>query len=355
MSTTTIEKYHPLVKDLLTKRGLKEEFFDEFLNPDYELGTHDPFLMKGMEVAVQRVLEAIDKDEKIVVYSDFDADGIPGAVLMHDFFKKIGYKNFENYIPHRNDEGYGFHKEAIEGFAKSGTKLIVTVDVGITSVAEVEYVNSLGLEVIITDHHEPNGHLPEALVILNPKQKDCTYPEKMLCGTGVAFKLIQGILAKRDFGIKKGMEKWWLDLVGLATLSDMVPLLGENRVFARYGLLVLQKTSRPGLLQLFRKLKISQKHLNEDDIGFMVTPRINAASRMGHPDDAFNLLSATDETTAGAYVDHLNAINDKRKGVVSAIIVDIKKRLRKKGEIGSVLVLGHPSCNLQFWASPPIA
>ncbi|MCI5108297.1 MAG: single-stranded-DNA-specific exonuclease RecJ [Candidatus Pacebacteria bacterium] len=332
-----------LVKEILSSRGIfDEKSIEKFLSPSYEDGVHDPFLMKDMKKAVDRFLQAIDNNEKIVVYSDFDADGIPGGALFHDFLKKIGYENFSNYIPHRNDEGYGFHLEAIDKFKEDGVDLIITIDVGIVAYDEVKRAKELGMDVIVTDHHEPNGGVLEAIAVLDPKQEDCKYPFKELCGTGVAYKFIQGILVKRDFGIKSGMEKWWLDLVGLATLSDMVPLVDENRIFAHFGLVVLRKTGRPGILQACRTLNISQRHLNEDDIGFLITPRINAASRMGHPDDAFRLLTALDEVEAGVCFSHLNSINDERKGLVGSIVKEVKKKIKKREELGSVIVSGDP-------------
>lgn len=325
-----------LFQKLLTSRNMTLEE----LEADYG-GLHDPYLLKDMDKAVERILSAIKTGEKIVVYSDFDADGIPGGALLSDFFRNIGYKNFTNYIPHRNDEGYGFHEKLIEKFKADGTALIITVDVGIVDLETVATANRLGVDVVVTDHHEPGEKLPEALAVINPKRKDCGYPFKGLSGTGVAWKLIQAILSRERFDIKTGMEKWWLDLVGLATISDMVPLRGENRILAKYGLTVLRKTRRPGLLQLYKKLRLPTRYLSEDDISFMITPRINAASRMGHPQDAFALLTAADEVSAGTYADHLNKINDERKGVVAAIVKDIKKHLEFK-EPEPVIVLGNP-------------
>lgn len=342
----SLREYPELVQHLLFHRGIKTpEDVDMFLNSDYKKHTHNPFLMKDMEKAVKRVLDAIDANEKIIIYSDYDADGIPGGVLLHDFFKKIGFTNFENYIPHRHDEGYGVHLEAVENFAKSGAKLLITVDCGIADVAEVARAEELGINVIVTDHHEPPKVSPPAYAILDPKRDGETYPYKFLCGSGVVWKLIQGILEKRSELLKPGAEKWLLDLVGLATLSDMVPLTGENRVLARYGLLVLRKTPRPGIVKLLRKLNISQRHLTEDDIGFMISPRINAASRMGHPQDAFELLATEDEARAGALASHLDAINSERKGVVASLVKEMKKTLAHRvqnGGVKNVIVLGNP-------------
>src|SRR3989344_2828197 len=288
-----MQKYGELLRTLLEKRSITDSAQAEiFLNPDYERDLHDPFLMKDMERACVRIFEAIDNGEKIMIYADYDCDGIPGAVILNDLFKKIS-ENFsaqggpafgwEVYIPQRNSEGYGLNLEAIKPFKEKEVKLIITVDLGITAVEEVAQAEADGMDVIITDHHLPHAILPNAYAILNPKVDD--YPEKMLCGAAVAFKLAQGFIKKYGeyFKIKEGAEKWMLDMAGLATLSDMVPLTGENRALAYFGMKVLRKSPRPGLQKLLAHMNIEQKYLSEDDLGFMVTPRLNAASRMDDP------------------------------------------------------------------------
>ncbi len=346
-----MNEYPELLRDLLRARGISgREQAEQFLNPDYDRDNHHPYRMKDMERAVERVLKAISEKQKIIIYSDYDADGIPGAVVLHDFFKKVGYDNFENYIPHRIDEGFGLHPEAIEGFAEAGAKLVITIDCGITDVVAVRRAVELGIDVIITDHHEAGTEIPPAYAILNPKQADCQYPEKILCGSGVIFKFVQGLvytMRQRDMikDVRHGWEKWLLDMVGLATLSDMVPLVGENRVFAYYGLKVLRISPRVGLLKLLRTVKTNQRHISEDDIGFMISPRINAASRMGVPMDAFKLLSTRDEVEAGMLSEHLNNINDERKGIVASMVKEIKKILTHRVENGTmkkVVVIGNP-------------
>ncbi len=338
----SLKGFSPFLEDLLRARGIETtDAAEAFLNPDYDKHLHDPYTLADMEKVVQRILKAIDQNEKVLMYSDYDADGIPGGVMLADFFRKIGFTNFSNYIPHRHDEGYGLHAEAIEGFAEEGVKLLITIDCGIRDFESVLKAKGLGIDVIVSDHHELGEKLPEAFAVLNPKRPDCMYPEKMLCGSGVIFKLIQAILIKKDFGLKKGAEKWFLDMVGLATLSDMVPLTGENRVFAHYGLKVLRKSPRPGLQQLLKLLNMYQQGLTEDDVGFMITPRINAASRMGKPMDAFKLLSTLDPVEAGMAAEHLNKINDERKGVVAGIVKEIKKRMLSLGDtLKSVMVMG---------------
>jgi len=343
-----LKAYHPLLQELLFTRGItKQSDAEIFIAPDFSRDIHDPYLLKDMNKAVERILRAFEVRERIGVFSDYDADGIPGAVVISDFFKKIGYENYEIYIPHRNDEGYGMSHDATDLFKKNGVTLVITIDCGIADVGEVEYANSLQLDVIVTDHHVPHEVLPNAYSIINPKQPGCMYPEKMLCGSGVIWKVVCALLEHEDFkkkySVVPGWEKWLLDMVGLATLSDMVPLRGENRTLASYGLYVMRKSPRPGLQKLCAILKMNQAHLSEEDIGFMITPRINAASRMGVPRDAFVMLSETDSVAAGAMAEHLNKINDERKGVVASMVKEIKKIISERREsMRNVIVLGNP-------------
>lgn len=332
----------PEIFDLLLKeRGISAEYQSDFLNPDYN-NLHDPLLLPDMEKARDKVIKAIENNEHIVVFSDYDADGIPGAVVFSDFFKRIKYENVSFYIPHRHDEGYGLNLEAIEECATRGARLIVTIDCGITDFEEVALANAKGINVIITDHHEPKVDLPKAYAIVNPKLAGSLYPFKELCGSGVIFKLVQALFAKNTFGVKPGMEKWSLDMVGIATLSDMVPLVDENRILARFGLDVLRKSPRPGLAALFKNLNLNQKYLTEDDVAFMITPRINAASRMGVPQDAFNLLSTTDPVEAEMLAKHLEKINQERKGVVGSLVKAAKSELSKRENLSEVIVIGNP-------------
>ena len=337
-----MEKYPELIQILLKKRGITEDKeIEKFLNPNYDTDLHDPFLMRDMEKACVRLFEALDSNEKIVIYADYDADGIPGAVILDDLFKKIGYKNYEVYIPMRNSEGYGLNMQAIKDFADKKVKLLITVDLGITAVQEVAQAEVEGIVVIITDHHIPLETLPKAFAILNPKTDE--YPEKMLCGSGVAFKFVQAFVQKYGefYKIHDGWEKWLLDMVGIATLSDQVPLIGENRVLAVYGLKVLKKTKRPGLQKLLAKMYIDQRHITEDDITFMITPRLNAASRMDDPLRAFELLATQDEKEAGELAKYLTKINDERKLIVANIMREVNKNFEKR-ELSEIIVIGNP-------------
>ncbi len=337
------------LEKILEKRGITDDKdIEAFLNPDYEKDLHDPFLMHDMERACVRLYEAIDNGEKIVVYADYDCDGIPGAVILADLFRLVNYANYEVYIPQRNSEGYGLNLSAIKQFAEREVKLLITIDLGITAVAEVAQAEVDGIDVIITDHHLPQEILPRAYAILNPKVDNPTkggtsYPEKMLCGAGVVFKFAQAFIKKYGelYKINAGAEKWMLDMAGLATLSDMVPLLGENRAIAYYGLKVLRKSPRVGLVGLLKKMNIDQRHLTEDDVGFMLTPRLNAASRMDDPMRAYELLSTDDEGQAKDLANHLSGINDERKSLVAGIMREVHKKLNIR-ETREVIVIGSP-------------
>lgn len=345
-----------IVAHLLFHRGIVEaQAAKEFLLPDYDNHVHDPFLLKDAEKAADRIIFAIQNNERIVVYSDYDADGIPAAVMFNDFFVRIGFTNYSIYIPHRHNEGFGVNIEAVEQLALEGVKLMITLDCGISDVEPIKCANKLSIDVIVTDHHEAPLVLPPAFAIIDHKQIGCMYPDKNLCGSGVGFKLIQAIIKKIESSNesstekplipwKHGHEKWLLDMVGIATLSDMVPLIGENRIFARYGLSVLRKSPRKGLIRLLAKLKMAQPYLTEDDIAFMITPRINAASRMGVPMDAFKLLVADNDEDAKMYADHLDEINNERKGIVAALVKEIKKIIRERygDSIPGVIFMGNP-------------
>lgn len=339
----------PLTKKLLEARGVNESEALAFLDPKYETG--DPYLLTDMDQAVARILEAVEKKEKILIFADYDADGIPGAVVLSDFFTAIGYTNYEVYIPHRYEEGFGLNLTAVESFATNGVSLIITIDCGSADRDKVALANKLGMDVIVTDHHRPSDPPPEAFVIINPNKEGDTYPFKGLSGAGVAFKLVEALLweirnSKLEIEaaspIPEGWEKWLLDMVGLATLSDMVPLLGENRVLAKYGLTVFRKSRRPGLRALLKELRLDQARLSEEDITFMITPRLNAASRMGDPSEAFRLLSTKDPAEASILAKNLNHLNDMRKGAVASMIREAHKRIEARSSLREVIVIGDP-------------
>ena len=336
-----------LVQTLLKKRNIIEKEDQEvFVNPDFTRDMNDHWQLHDIEKAVMRIIDALNQKQKIVIYADYDADGIPGAVVFSDFFNKINYENFEIYIPHRHNEGYGLHHEAIEKFIKDKTGLLITIDLGITAVDEVVYAKEHGLDIIITDHHEAGESIPDAYAVVNPKLGN--YPDPMLCGAAVAWKLVSALIERMhddeelaEIAPAIGWEKWLLDMVGIATLSDMVPLRNENRTLAWYGLHVLRKTRRLGLLALLKKMYMRKEYLLEDDITFMITPRINAASRMAHPMDAFTLLATQDQIEGHMMTQHLVALNDERKKLVAQTMREANKKLRSR-DLPEIIVIGNP-------------
>ncbi|PIR45130.1 MAG: single-stranded-DNA-specific exonuclease RecJ [Candidatus Vogelbacteria bacterium CG10_big_fil_rev_8_21_14_0_10_51_16] len=353
--------YPELQRHLLWHRGVTtHDAADRFLHPSYERDLHDPFLILNMEKAVKRILKAIKKREKIVIYGDYDCDGIPGSVALFGFFRKINYEHCNVYIPHRYKEGYGLNSLAIKQFSDDGVDLVITVDNGITDAEQVLLANELGLDIVITDHHllprKSNGageieeFVPEAHAVINSKQKEDSYPFDLLCGAGVAFKLVQALIKKGSFDINKGWEKWLLDVVGISTIADMVPLHGENRVLAYYGLKVLQKTERPGLSHLLRRMNVKREHLNEDDVGFSIAPVINAASRLGTPMDGFHMLAAEDLGEGTAIAEMLYKLNKERKLAVVSMLADAEEMVafscvifeRDDTNSSPVIVVGRP-------------
>ncbi len=363
-------QHSALLQDLLYGRGITSaEDAERFLNPRFDAvqsdngdeqadggsDSHDPMLLPDMEKAVERILLAAKTGEKICVWSDYDCDGIPGGVLLSEFLRDVGL-SVVHYIPHRHKEGYGLNKVGLKELRERGVTLVITVDLGTTNVDEVAYANELGIDVIITDHHLVAEQLPPAFAVINPKRPDSQYPFDGLCGAGVAWKLVQGVLQKIRMegnpfdlpavmtGYAQGREKWLLDLVGIATLSDMVPLVGENRMLARYGLLVMKKNRRPGLAALLSLLRIKPAMLTEDDIGFMIAPRINAASRMDSPQLAASLLAAKNSDDAREFAQALSAVNDERKTVVALTVKEVNKRLATSDLADApIIVMGNPN------------
>ncbi|HTH93544.1 MAG TPA: single-stranded-DNA-specific exonuclease RecJ [Candidatus Paceibacterota bacterium] len=334
----TIPTPGDLKEMLLERLGLEKEAQQAFLEPEYKLG--DPFLFRDMDKAVSRIKKALDNKEHIGIYSDYDCDGIPGAVVLLDFFKVLGALEYVHvYIPDRHDEGYGVNTQGITELQKLGVTLMITVDVGITALAEVADAQSRGIDVIVTDHHAPLEILPASLVI-HPQVGE--YPEKNLCGAATAFMLVRAFLKRHaaDFSVPEGWEKWLLDLVGFATLSDMVALTGENRVLAYYGMMVMKKTRRVGLQALFAANSVDVNNLTESDLTFTVAPRLNAASRMASPLLAFELLSTTDRMRAIELVRELTKINDERKLLVARIVKEAHGRLEARNELPDIVVIG---------------
>src|SRR3989344_5746903 len=370
-------RHENLLDDLLLARGVAPEEKEIFLNPDFERDSHDPLLLPDMGCAVERILSAKKNNEKTAVWSDYDCDGIPGGAMLAEFLRTLGMQ-VVHYIPHRHEEGYGLNVSGIDKLKKQNVSLIITVDLGTADHGCISHAKSENIDTIVTDHHlvpmakqaetsiaQRDGAsianfqqeirrarqvmvLPKALAVIKPKRADSKYPFPDLCGAGVAWKLIQAILQKirasgQPFDYAQGKEKWLLDLVGLATLSDMVPLVGENRMLARYGLLVMRRARRPGLAALLQILRIRPSTLTEDDIGFMIAPRINAASRMDSPEAASKLLATEDHAEARELGDELEALNNRRKGLVAATVKEANHRLAQTSVESPVIVMGSPS------------
>ncbi len=329
---------------LLERLHLSKEQEKAFLFAEYRLG--DVFLFEDMSKSVERIHKAIEGGEHIGIYADYDCDGIPGAVVLLDLFKALKIEDRVHvYIPDRHDEGYGLSARGIGVLEEKNVSLIITVDLGITALAEVADAQSRGVDIIVTDHHAPLHTYPAGYAVVHPKKG--TYPNQDPCGAGVAFYLVYGFLERyRDtYGIKDGWEKWLLDLVGFATLSDMVPLVGENRMLVSYGMMVMRKTRRVGLRMLFSEQKMDPERLTETDLTFTVAPRLNAASRMATPMLAFELLSTEAHSTALTIVKELEKINSERKTLVARFVKEAHKKLdgRSSGQentLPEIVVLG---------------
>lgn len=329
---------HPAVVTVLAHRGFEtREEVDRFLQPDYVHHMHDPFLFRDMRKAVERLLAARASGEKVVVHGDYDADGVCGSVVLVSTFKELGL-NVDVYLPHRETEGYGLNMNTVRKLAEAGVKVIVTVDCGISNAPEVALARSLEIDVIVTDHHAEPPVLPtDALAIINPSLKDETYPFRKLAGVGVAFKLCQALFRELERlepppegKNYEGFEKWLLDMVATSTVTDMVPLIDENRVLVKYGLVVMQKTRRPGLKALFGQIGRPVLGSDARTLGFAVGPRINAAGRMDHANAAYDLLMSQNDAEATQLAMAIEATNTDRQKLTERIV---KEALASVGEL----------------------
>jgi single-stranded-DNA-specific exonuclease len=318
--------FNKIIKSLISLRGVEsEKDAIKFFDPDYDRDIFDPFLFCQMEKVVERIKKTKEQKEKVAIFGDYDADGITSSVILKQTFDDLGLESFV-YIPDKKKEGYGLNLLAIEKFKEQGVSLIITVDCGITGVSEVEKAKSFGIDVIITDHHHIPENIPEAFAIINPHQKDCGYPFADLAGVGVAFKVACAVYS-RLMPEKKEQTKWMLDLVAIGTVADCVPLISENRIFVRYGLLVLAKTRRVGLLELFSVGRILIDENNIPDtkkISFYVAPRINAAGRIDHANLAYDLISENNQVKARNFALELEDSNSQRQKITEQVVKDVK-------------------------------
>ncbi|HCU71077.1 MAG TPA: single-stranded-DNA-specific exonuclease RecJ [Candidatus Moranbacteria bacterium] len=321
------ERFHPIVLQILANRGvLEKNKLEKFFVFDYEKDVLDPFLFCDMEKAVARILQAREKKEKIAIFGDYDADGVTATALIYEALSKIGCEDIVYYIPDRQSEGYGMNEKAVEYLSKEGATLIITVDCGITNIKEVELAISFGMDVIVTDHHHAPNLLPRAIAIINPHVENCGYPEKTLAGVGVAFKLAQAVYTKAAPD-KMEQLKWLLDLVVIGTVADCVPLVGENRVLVRYGLVVLSKTRRTGLLEMFKVGRIAIDEDNVPDtqkIAFQIAPRINAAGRMDHASSSLKLMIEKDVVRARDLSLEVESRNQSRQKMTKEIVREVR-------------------------------
>lgn len=322
------KKSDDLIEQLLINRKISSGQWQSFLNLNYEIDLHNPRLLNDAEISSQRILNAIDNKEKIGIFTDYDADGIPGAALLCDFLSDFGaLKNF-CYIPSRK-EGYGLSKAAIDKMVDEKVNLLITIDSGITAKKEVEYAKSKNIDVIITDHHEiQEKFLPKAYGVINPKLSS-KYPFKDLCGCGVIFKLCQMLSILRPEKVSPDRLKWYLDLVALSTICDIVPLIGENRVLAKYGLIVMQKTRRIGLKELYKVAGIEPLNINPYIVGFQIGPRINAGGRLDNSLSAFELLTCKNEEQAAKLASELNNLNVLRQKILSESLEKALEKVEK--------------------------
>ncbi|MBI5728317.1 MAG: single-stranded-DNA-specific exonuclease RecJ [Candidatus Magasanikbacteria bacterium] len=356
----TFIQEHPelpeIVSRLLYHRGLRTQTaIDEFLYPDYGENIHDPFLFRDMNRAVARIMTAKERQEKITVHGDYDADGVSASVILASLFQALNI-TYDVFLPHRETDGYGLNERTVRLLADQGTRLIITCDCGISNVAEVTLANSLELDVIITDHHTTPRELPPATAIIHPKVPGETYPDKNLAGGGVAFKLAQALLRHHHLTndslptgeSHEAFEKWLLDMVAIASVADMVPLLGESRTLTKYGLIVLNKTRRIGLQKLLLAARLRnedgtpRRPLSAETIGFQIAPRLNAAGRMNHANVAYKLLMAEDPTEAAELSGELHENNVARQKLTDDLLRQAVTQVEEQQRDAPVLVIRGP-------------
>lgn len=319
---------------LASKKIISKDEIREFLNPTRD-DFHDPFLMPDMEKAVERILIAIQNKEKIIIYGDYDVDGITSVTVLKKFLEEQGLKTGE-YIPNRLNEGYGLNKEAVKNISEQGYTLIITVDCGISCIEEIEYAKELGMEVIVTDHHEPGEIIPDCLAVVDAKRKDNKYPFNQLAGVGVVFKLIQSISLKLNLEAKEYLK--YLDIVCVGTISDIVPLIDENRVITKLGLKLVEKTRNIGLKTLLEST--GYKEINSTTISFGIAPRINACGRMGEEKEALELFLTNNIQEAKQISERLNQYNIERQETEKQIFKQAIQEIEEENKDVPCIILG---------------
>jgi single-stranded-DNA-specific exonuclease len=324
---------------LLKIRGLElPETVQAFLQPDYDT-LADPLLLPDMAKAVKRIATAKKKRERVVIYGDYDIDGLSATALLFEAFSAFGLE-VTTFIPSRFDDGYGLSSEAIERLAKTGASLLITVDCGSVSIDEVAHAKKLGIDVIITDHHTVGEILPNAVAVINPKRANHKYPFRDFSGVGVAFGLVRALQTKLT-GLPSGQEKWLLDLVALGTVCDIVSLTGENRILASWGLTVMKQTRRPGLQALMAVSAITPSDLTARSLGFGLGPRLNASGRLDTAQVSLDVLTTKDNADALAKAEQLQTMNLARRSEQQKIVLQATDQAEKYKD-DAVLVVSHP-------------
>lgn len=328
---------HPIIAQILCNRGLDDiEQARRYLYPSLN-DLHSPFLMKDIKKGVARLMKAIHDNEKIVIYGDYDADGITSVATLFKFIKELT-PHVEYYIPDRIDEGYGLKIPAIDKFKKDNISLIITVDCGISDAEQIAYANTLGIDTIVLDHHEISGALPPAVASINPNREDCDFPFKGLAGVGIAFNFLialRGSLNREDFWSGKNYPnlKEYLDIVALGTIGDIAPLTDENRIFSKIGLELITEGHRPGIKALKEVSGVDHQPIDSFKASFTLIPRINAAGRIASPLDAVKLLLTDNIAEARILAEKLDSYNRNRQLLEKKIITDILGNIRKNPEI----------------------
>ena len=322
-----------LASILVHKNITTDEEVRKFLNPT-RMDFYDPFLLPDMEKAIDRIVKAVENKENITIYGDYDVDGITSITLLKKFFAN-SYVNVKTYIPNRLEEGYGLNKDAIREISYTDTTLIITVDCGITGIEEIEYAKQIGIDVIVTDHHEPGEEIPNCIAVVDAKRKDSKYPFNQLAGCGVAFKLMQAVAIKWKLPEKEYLK--FLDIAAIGTISDIVPLIDENRVIAKLGLMLVERTNNIGLKTLIDLCGF--KKIDSTMVSFGLSPRINACGRLGHADEALELFLANDKDTTNKLAKKMNEYNVARQQVERKIYDEAVEEIIKEKD-KPVIVLG---------------
>jgi single-stranded-DNA-specific exonuclease len=340
-------KYGTLIADILINRGITNiESARRHLTGKIEEEHGDPFLIGDMEKSISRIDYAIQNNQTIAIHSDYDCDGIPGAVILSSLLNTIGYKNYIVSIPDRNTEGYGLSVDHVENLIKQNVSLIITIDLGITAIEPINLANQNNIETIVTDHHTIGSIVPNAYGIVHPKAINSTYPNKELCGAGVVYTLVRAFIEKYSskYNIPNKFIDSVVDMAAFATLSDMVELTTENKAIVKEGLAKMRTNTRPGLMALAKAARVYMRDLTQDDITFMLAPKLNVASRMGSPYDAYNLLMEKDIELAKERAEKLTALSNERRKLVALMVKEARREIAKwsKNE-KDVIVIGHPS------------